>query len=79
MGDPFLPNVDNTTLKTLDDLIRRRAEEDTQIPIIAYPKSAQGVTDYEYFTGRDIDRLVDGAAKSLITCGLEPVVSTRQI
>ena len=74
MGDARDLVVDNTGLQTLDELIRRRAEDDVQTPILAYPKSSQGVTDYEYFSGRDIDRFIDSGAKALIEKGLKPVV-----
>ena len=45
-----------------------------QVPIIAYPKSKLGITDYEFFTGKQLDRLVDGAAKALINSGLRSLV-----
>lgn len=78
MGDASSAEVDNTGLQTVDDLIRRRADDAFQTPIIAYPKSSQGITDYEFFTGSDIDYLVDGAAKAFIGSGLKPVVRIRQ-
>lgn len=60
--------------QTYDEIIRQRAVDSDQSPVIAYPKTELGISDYELFTGRDLNRLVDGAAKSLIKAGLEPVV-----
>ncbi|KAI9743887.1 MAG: hypothetical protein M1818_002621 [Claussenomyces sp. TS43310] len=60
-------------LYTFDDIVRQRAIDDDQSPLIAYPKTRSGVSDYEFFTGKDLNRLVDGAAKSLIAAGIEPV------
>lgn len=69
------PNVEENKLYTFDDVIRERAEDPEQVPLIAYPKTRDGVSDYEFFTGRELNRLVDGAAKALIGMGVEPVVS----
>lgn len=62
------------TIHTFDQVIRERAVDIDQSPLIAYPKSKFGITDYELFTGKDLDRLVDGAAKALIKSGLIPFV-----
>ena len=59
---------------TFDEIIRQRAVDEDQSPLIAYPKTRLGITDYELFTGRHLDRLVDGAAKALMKAGVEPVV-----
>jgi hypothetical protein len=80
MGDigvstPLL-KADERTMYTFDDIIRQRAIDEDQSPLIAYPKTKLGVTDYELFTGEHLNRLVDGAAKALIKTGIPPVVST---
>ena len=56
-----------------DDLIRLRAADNKQMPLLCFPKSKRGTVDYEKFTGRDIDRFVDQAAKYYMRCGLRPV------
>ena len=56
-----------------DDLLRLRAADKTQVPLLCFPKSERGTVDYEDFTGRDIDRFVDQAAKYYMRCGLQPV------
>lgn len=61
-------------LNTLDELIRRRALDTDQTPLIAYPKTRLGVYNYELFTGKHLNRLVDGAAKYLLKSGFPPVV-----
>jgi hypothetical protein len=60
---------------TFDEVIRERAIDEDQSPLLAYPKSKHGITDYELFDGRQLDRLVDGAAKALIDAGIRPLVS----
>jgi hypothetical protein len=64
-------------LYTYDQMIRQRALDLDQTPLIAYPKSIHGVTDYEFVTGNDLNRLVDGGAKALIRAGITPVVRSR--
>ncbi|RMJ25466.1 NRPS-like enzyme [Aspergillus sp. HF37] len=59
-------------LKVLDDIIQHRAADDPPAPILAYPRTESSVDDFEYFTGKDLDRLIDGAVKRIIALGLEP-------
>lgn len=69
MGD-----VGVQTIYTYDEVIRSRALDEDQVPLVAYPKSKLGIADYEFFTGKQLDRLVDGAAKALIKSGLRSLV-----
>lgn len=59
-------------LKVLDDIIRHGAADDPQLPILGYPRSESSVSDYEQFTGRNLDRFVDAVVKKLITLGMTP-------
>lgn len=56
-----------------DDLLRLRAADKVQMPLLCFPKSERGTVDYENFTGKDIDRFVDQAAEYYMRCGLQPV------
>ena len=56
-----------------DDLLRARASDKIQTPLLCFPRSERGVIDYEGFTGSDIDRFVDHAAKYYFMHGLQPV------
>lgn len=61
-------------LHILDDLIRQRASDAIQKPILAYPKPSENdETKYEYFTGQDLDCMVDQAVCALMDCGFNPV------
>lgn len=64
---------------TFDQLLRRRAADEDQPPLFAYPKSKLGITDYEFVSGKQLDRLIDGAAHALIRAGIAPVVSFTEI
>ncbi|KAI1476745.1 acetyl-CoA synthetase-like protein [Daldinia eschscholtzii] len=54
----------------IDDLIRERAKDDEQVPILGYPRYDNSATEYEYFTGKDLDRMVDEACRVLERSGL---------
>lgn len=56
-----------------DDLLRARAADKIQTPLLCFPRTERSVIDYEGFTGSDIDRFVDHAAKYYLRHGLEPV------
>lgn len=62
-------------LHILDDLIRLRASDAIQKPILAYPKPSQdgSPASYEYFTGQDLDCMVDQAVCQLMDYGFKPV------
>ena len=65
---------ESSELWTLDQLLRQRAVDENQTPLIAFPKTRQGYTDYELITGATLSRFVDGVAKCLIEKGFPPVV-----
>lgn len=60
---------------TFNQLIRERAEDVDQVPLIAYPANRFSVADYEFFTGAKINTFIDGAVKRFIETGLSPAVS----
>ncbi|KAI0164556.1 acetyl-CoA synthetase-like protein [Hypoxylon sp. FL1284] len=55
----------------IDDLIRVRGEDEEQVPILAYPRHDHDAAEYEYFTGSDLDRMVDETCRILIRAGLQ--------
>ncbi|KAI1136211.1 acetyl-CoA synthetase-like protein [Hypoxylon sp. FL0543] len=58
-------------LWTVDDLIRERGRDREQVPILGYPRYDHDAAEYEYFTGQDLDRMVDEACRALVRAGLE--------
>lgn len=61
---------------TIDELIRRRAAELKDAPLIGYPN--EGVTDYEDHSAVAVDKYADAAAAALQQRGLKKVVSTKE-
>ena len=62
-------------LCTIDELIRRRAADLKDSPLIGYPN--EGVTDYEDHSALAVNKYADAAAAALQRRGLKKVVSTR--
>ncbi|KAJ5627262.1 hypothetical protein N7528_004689 [Penicillium herquei] len=59
-------------LNVLDDLIRLRAADVIQYPILAYPTSQNDATSYDYYTGQDLDEMIDQRVSTLIEDGFRP-------
>lgn len=66
-------------LRVLDDILHYRAADDPPVPILGYPKSEDTVSEYESFTGKELDQLVDGAVKHFLESGLKPVRQSNAI
>lgn len=60
-------------LDVLDDLIRLRARDSIQNPILAYPTSENDAASYTYYNGQDLDEMIDQVASLLISNGFQPV------
>ncbi|KAH7109872.1 hypothetical protein B0J11DRAFT_234772 [Dendryphion nanum] len=69
----LLPAI-NSEISTIDELIKRRAAELKDAPLLGYPQS--GFTDYEEHSAQAIDRYVDAAAEVLQRRGLDKVDSS---
>lgn len=59
-------------IPTIDELIKRRAAELNEAPLIGYPR--QGIVDFEEHSARAIDRYADAAVVTLQQLGLNAVV-----
>lgn len=57
----------------LDDIIRHRSKDNPPAPILGYPRVEDNPSDYETFTGQQLDSFVDAACKYFIKNGLKPV------
>ncbi|OKL61788.1 hypothetical protein UA08_02211 [Talaromyces atroroseus] len=54
----------------IDDVLRDLVRNAPDEPLVGYPKSAHGVTDYVYYTPCDLDRFANGAVKEYKRAGL---------
>ncbi|CAG8937814.1 unnamed protein product [Penicillium salamii] len=60
-------------LQVLDDLIRLRAADTIQHSILAYPHSETDPASYDYYSGHDLDVLVDQAVMVLMEDGFKQI------
>ncbi|KAJ5320749.1 AMP-dependent synthetase/ligase [Penicillium atrosanguineum] len=59
-------------LHVLDDLIRLRSSDAIQDPILAYPSSDKDAASYTYYTGQDLDEMINQAVTVLMNYGFQP-------
>lgn len=60
-------------LQVLDDLIRLRAADFVQHPILAYPRFEGDAGSYDYYTGQDLDDMINQAVIMLMDDGFQQV------
>lgn len=60
--------------RTIDELLRSRVASIPNKPIIGYPRTEYGCSDYVYYTPRQLDRFANGSMDILIHEGLQPNV-----
>ena len=70
---PWEPSMAENDWLIVDDLLKARAADKVQIPLLCFPRSERGITDYAKYTGRDLDRMIDHAVDHYIDLGLRPV------
>ncbi|CAG8948565.1 unnamed protein product [Penicillium salamii] len=66
-------------LHVLDDIIRLRAADDVQTPILAYPVPNSNAASYEHFTGQQLNAKINQTAATLIGDGLGVPKTDRAI
>lgn len=64
---------------TIDDVVRLRARDAEQTPILGVPRYKDDPADYEYFTGAELDRMVDEACRALVAKGFVVVCSPYSV
>ncbi|KAK9465447.1 hypothetical protein V1512DRAFT_48948 [Lipomyces arxii] len=66
---PDSAHIEERPLFTVDDLIRSRAQS-SNIPILAYPSSADALTEYTHYTAAQLSEFADEAARKYISNGI---------
>lgn len=76
---PLSPPADEVRIPyIIDDVLKNLVRGAPDEPLVGYPKSAHGVTDYVYYTPCDLDRFANGAVKEYKRAGLTEV-STKSL
>lgn len=86
---PWLGTADHPTkaitiempqmINTISDLLSYQAEHIPDAPIIAYPGSDYGSSDFVDYTAKQLDQFADHAAHELARAGLRPTVGVGEI
>ncbi|KAJ5585606.1 AMP-dependent synthetase/ligase, partial [Penicillium hispanicum] len=81
-GDRGTPTASSSTtdpliqkfgqLHVLDDLVRLRAADVVQHPILAYPRTDQDAASFTDYTGQDLDEMIDQVVTVLLNDGFQP-------
>jgi len=66
----------NVIIYTVDDLVFHRGQTIPDVPLVAYPATPRGRSDYVHYTAKDLDRFADHGAKKYASLGLELKVSS---
>lgn len=61
-------------INSITDFIRYQARNIPDTPLIAYPSSEHGASDFVDYTAKELDAFADEAAKWLVAQGLKPTV-----
>ncbi|KAE8146730.1 putative NRPS-like enzyme [Aspergillus avenaceus] len=67
---PTPPDEQEPLLYTINDVLLDRVRSSPDVPLIGYPASSHGLSDYTFYTSTDLDRFASGAVKSLEHSGL---------
>ena len=66
-------------INSINDFILHQAQNIPDTPLIAYPRSEHGCSDWADYTAKDLDRFADEAAKELTALSLRPTVKSKHI
>ena len=72
MGSKSVSEEGKEDWHVVDDLLRERAGEEQQRPLLAYPRTHNGLTDYDIFTGRQLDNFTNAAVQALLEREFSP-------
>jgi hypothetical protein len=72
--DVKVTEIKTPILYTVDDLLFNRSQTIPDVPLVAYPGTARGRSDYVHYTVRDLDRFADHGAQKYASLGLQPKV-----
>ncbi|KAL4906800.1 hypothetical protein BDW74DRAFT_149651 [Aspergillus multicolor] len=67
---PTPPGEAEVPLCTINDILLQRLSHPPEAPLVGYPQSSHGVSDYTFYTAKDLDRFANGAGKALQSYGL---------
>ena len=70
---PTPPDEREVCLNTINDVLLERVQNVPDKPLVGYPKSSHGLSDYVFYSATDLDRFTSGAVQSFKLSGLPEV------
>ncbi|KAL8873972.1 MAG: hypothetical protein Q9174_000626 [Haloplaca sp. 1 TL-2023] len=55
----------------IDDIFKARAKDMAQKPLMAFPRSGMSSSDFQFFTGHDLDRFIEHSARHYSNVGIK--------
>lgn len=68
-------HIESDTIFTINDLLLNRAKTVPEVPLVSYPATLNGLTDFVHYTAKNLDNFAEEAAKKYLQLGLIPNVS----
>ncbi|PYH76299.1 NRPS-like enzyme [Aspergillus uvarum CBS 121591] len=68
---PTPPHEKEISPQTINDVLLQLIQDAPDLPLVGYPESSHGVSDYVYYSARQLDRFSNGAIEQLKKAGLE--------
>lgn len=72
---PTPPAETGTPLYTVNDILLHRIPHPPGAPLVGYPQSTHGISDYKFYTAEDLDRFANGSANIMQDSGLPKVTN----
>lgn len=72
---PTPPAEVGAPLYTVNDILLHRIPHPPGAPLVGYPQSTHGISDYKFYTVQDLDRFANGSANILQDSGLSKVTN----
>ncbi|KAL2831135.1 putative NRPS-like enzyme [Aspergillus cavernicola] len=67
---PIPPRETEVSLLTINDALLHRVPHPPDARLVGYPQSSHGISDYTFYTARDLGRFANGAVRILQESGL---------
>ncbi|KAL4949466.1 hypothetical protein BDW69DRAFT_202833 [Aspergillus filifer] len=67
---PTPPSEDDISLSTINDILLQRTSHPPDVPLVGYPQSSHGISDYTFYTAKDVGRFANGSVHALKASGL---------
>jgi hypothetical protein len=70
---PTPPDEAEVPLYTIDDILLQRISYPPDAPLVGYPQTRYGISDYAFYTAKELDKFANGAARALQFSGFPKV------